>query len=376
MKEQLKILSFLIQKINDIENKDEYDLLMHQIKEELFNFFLDASKDSFITVVNLKVLKPIQDNTNVASQFIETKRSRSFRSTRLKMLSKRDFLVNLRNQILIDYKEQLKETETYKKFLIEKANDRFLILNPILDYPIEVFPLKSFEEILKKSYNASISYFEKQSLLNENYKNELFLFVNKIREELKRLANKLILLGKEKKECSNGDSDYFYCLYNEIQLLSLQSSYLNRLINKFESSHLFLKIFVTKKEIPLTVFGDRDMTKLEKLFFELEYFLDKSVKSEDILNVFTLDFQLIQKIDLKNGTTNDFAYLISEMNTYFIKEISDRKEYNQWWADRFTFNGVEKVKKAISTMRSNTKKGGIRQQVKTTRINAIVNVLR
>tara|TARA_B110000046_G_C13025139_1_gene413536 strand:+ start:8455 stop:9066 length:612 start_codon:yes stop_codon:yes gene_type:complete len=196
MKEQLKILSFLIQKINDIENKDEYDLLMHQIKEELFNFFLDASKDSFITVVNLKVLKPIQDNTNVASQFIETKRSRSFRSTRLKMLSKRDFLVNLRNQILIDYKEQLKETETYKKFLIEKANDRFLILNPILDYPIEVFPLKSFEEILKKSYNASISYFEKQSLLNENYKNELFLFANKIREELKRLANKLILLGK------------------------------------------------------------------------------------------------------------------------------------------------------------------------------------
>ncbi|WP_282073188.1 hypothetical protein [Polaribacter atrinae] len=417
MKEQLKKVSSLIEQIDDVKNKDDYNLIRNQIIEELLNVFLDASKGAFITAISLKVLKPIQDEINVAIHFIETKRSRSFRSERLKMLSRKDFLINLRNQILIGFKEQLKEVELYKEFLIGKANNRFLILNPTQDYPIEIFTSNRFDNILKEATNKVTSYFENQLLTMPTYKDELFLFDSRVDKciieneiEIEKINQYLIDKKEEQKEniksLSDTEKEYFYShpsekhnltstievnrigfidylfesqidfsYHNELEMLKMHITALEKLQNNLPQSYLFLKINKPKKETPLTVFGDREVSKLEDLFFELEYFLDTSIQVEDIVNVFSLNYETSKKIDLRNGTTNDFAYFINKIQPYFINEIADRKEYNQWWADRFTFNGVEKVKKAISTMRSNTKKGGIRQQVNTTRINSIVNVL-
>ena len=375
MKELLKKITSLIESIDYIENS-KYNSIKNQITEEVLNVFLEVSKDVFVTAINIKVLKPIQHKINMAINFSETKRSRSYRSERLKMLSKKDFLINLRNQLLIDYKEQFKELELYKEFLIEKANNRFLILNPTKDYPIEIFTRKQFENILKKSYLEIIAYFNNKQLANSNYKEEIFLFVsaskkklNEISERLKKLKS---LIGKRQNE----DVDSLFDLYEEVTLLKLQENYLVKLIKELENSYFFLKIYTPKKETPLTVFGNRDVNKLEQLYFELEEFLDKSVQLDDIINIFTLAYEPTKKIDLRNGTTNDFAYLINELHPFFLKDIAHRNHYNQWWADRFTINGVEKDKKAIIKIRSNTKNDLMRRQEKTTRLNSIVNVLK
>ncbi|WP_298782376.1 hypothetical protein [uncultured Polaribacter sp.] len=375
MKEQLKKVSSLIEKIDDVKNKDDYSLLENKIKEELLGILLDTSKGIFVTAINLKVLKPIQDKIKVAIHFIETKRSRSFRSERLKILSRKDFLINLRNQILIDYREQLKGLELYKEFLIEKANNRFLILNPTQDYPIEVFTHNQFENILKKSFVEIINYFNEQQLTNSNYKEEMFLFVGKVNRELKEITKRIDQLRKFIEKNQSKDMDIFD-LYQEIDLLNLQESYLLRIIKELESTHLFLKIHTPKKENPLTVFGDRDLNKLERLYFELEDFLEKSIQLEDITSIFTLNYEPTQKVNLRNGTINDFAYLINQMYPYFISDIAHRNKYNQWWADRFTINGVDKNKDAIVKMRSNTKKDVTRKQQNTARLNSIIDVLR
>ena len=66
---------------------------------------------------------------------------------------------------------------------------------------------------------------------------------------------------------------------------------------------------------------------------------------------------------------------MDKMQLFFVDEIGHRNYYNQWWADRFTFNGKEKTKKDISTMISNTKNDTSRKPQKATRINSIIDVL-
>lgn len=376
MNKYLKKISALIDEIDSIENADEYDLLSNQIKDELFNIFSTVSTDVFITTISIKVLKPIQEKLNVAINFIQTKRSRSYISKRPKILLKRDFLIDLRNQILIDYKEQLKETELYKDFVINEANSRFLILNPTKDYPIEIFTTKQFENVLKISFSEIINYFDESQLANSNYKDEIYLFVEKANRKLKELSNRIGYLKKVIDKNQSEDFDFLFDLHSEVKLLKLQETYLLNLIKEIENTHFFLKIYTPKKETPLTVFGGRDVNKLEQLYFELEHFLDKSTQVEDIINVFSLDYVPLQKINLQNGTLNDFAYLMDKMQPYFVVDIADRNYYNQWWADRFTFKGKEKTKKGISTIISNTKNDASRKPQKATRINSIVDVLK
>lgn len=419
MNNHLKKISALIDEIDSIENADEYNLLRNQIKDELFNVFSTVSKDVFITTISIKVLKPIQEKLNVAIKFIQTKRSRSYRSKRPKIVLKRDFLIDLRNQILIDYKEQLKETELYKDFVINEANSRFLILNPTQDYPIEIFTTKQLENILNDAKKRVVSYFEKQLITKQpTYKDELFLFDSQIIKCLKEKEIEIIninqrVINKEKEQkrdienLSDDEKEYFYShpskrreiasliktdrvgfidylldnetnfdISNELAMIKKHKIVLEELQNNLRKTHLFLKTYTPKKETPLTVFGDRDVNKLEQLYFELEHFLDKSTQVEDIINVFCVDYEPLQKINLQNGTLNDFAYLMDKMQPYFVVDIADRNYYNQWWADRFTFNGKEKTKNAVSTIISNTKNDASRKPQKTTRINSIVSVLK
>ena len=418
MKEQLKKVSSLIEQIDDVKNKDDYNLIRNQVIEELLNVFLDASKGTFITAISLKVLKPIQHKINVAIHFTETKRSGSFRNDRLKMLSRKDFLINLRNQILIDYKEQLKEVELYKEFLIGKANDRFLILNPTQDYPIEIFTSNQFDNILKEATNKVTSYFENQLITMPTYKDELFLFDSRVHKcikekesEIEKVNQYIIDKEEEQKEniknLSDTEKEYFYshpseksnltsileinridfidCLldneinfeiYNELEMLKKHKTALEKLQSNLHKSYLFLKINKPKKETSLTVFGDRDLNKLERLYFELEDFLEKSIELKDITNVFTLNYEPTKKVNLRNGTLNDFAYLMGEMKSFFINDIAHRNHYNQWWSDRFTFKGEEKSKTDVGRIISNTQKDVTRRQQNTIRLNSIIDVLR
>lgn len=376
MKENLKRILSLIQEIDKTEKREKFNLLKNRMTNEIFDFYTNASRDKFITVIKLKVLQPLQNSLTEASNFVETKKSRSFVDSRRKMLIKRDFLIDLRNQILIDYKEELNNLEHFKQYLIEKARNRFLILNPTQGYPIIDFTPRQLKSILKKSFDEVVDFFENKQLTNTNYKEELYSFVKKAKREINNISKELKLLKKKHTITKEEQIDILIDISQEIKLLSLHSDYLLKLTTELEKTHFFLKIYTPKEETPLTVFGDRNENKLEQLFFKLKVFLENTVEREDIVNVFSINFEVEHKINLVNGTLNDFAHLINEMMEHFTPEISNKANYNQWWADRFTFNGADKQKKGITTMRSNTKKDVTRKSQQTSKIDEIICVLK
>src|SRR5690606_25420988 len=65
----------------------------------------------------------------------------------------------------------------------------------------------------------------------------------------------------------------------------------------------------------------------------------------------------LKKVNLQNGTLNDFADLLNKLEPYFIPDLRNGNEYNIWWASRFLFNNVEKTPAQVSKFRSNTRRG-------------------
>jgi hypothetical protein len=122
------------------------------------------------------------------------------------------------------------------------------------------------------------------------------------------------------------------------------------------------------------VFGNCNFDKLKDLFEELSFFLDKDIKEVDFINVFTLNNKLpSKKINLINGGLSDFAFLIKKLQPFFVDQINDKNFYNEWWSDRFLFNGTEKTKKDISKIISALKAD--REAKFKVKINGIAKIL-
>lgn len=126
----------------------------------------------------------------------------------------------------------------------------------------------------------------------------------------------------------------------------------------------------------ITVFGDSNFEKVKELANSLITFdfVSMHLSIDDLIQVFTLnEDKPTIKINLTNGTLNDFGYLISQMKPFFIDSISNKANYSLWWSERFTFNSEPKNKKSVSNMVTAVKKD--RTSVKKETISKIIESL-
>ncbi|NQX84841.1 MAG: hypothetical protein HRT67_02870 [Flavobacteriaceae bacterium] len=203
--------------------------------------------------------------------------------------------------------------------------------------------------------------------------------------KLNSLIRKQTLIINELQKEVDKEKDYLldvlFDRQQEVTNHKIHKETLEKLLEQLYQTFYFLKTYEENRVIPLTVFGHRNYDAMQWFYQELKDFLENSTSYNHIIEVFSLENRNpISKIELVNGTLNDYAHLINELEPYFTKELRARSQYNQWWSDRFVFttNGnirVEKTKDAISTMRSNTRKDPSRKSSKRSKINQIVQTI-
>lgn len=106
-----------------------------------------------------------------------------------------------------------------------------------------------------------------------------------------------------------------------------------------------------------TVFGNHNYQVLHDMYDELKGLLPPNVSKSSFANTFLITDKPTDKIDFIGANISTFAYLIKNLHDHFTVDLRNKTIYNQWWADRFTFNGSERDKKGISTMCSAVRTG-------------------
>ena len=77
----------------------------------------------------------------------------------------------------------------------------------------------------------------------------------------------------------------------------------------------------------------------------------------------------------KKFTLSDYGYLISTLQEFFIESIKQNNtEYDNWWAERFKFESIDKSFKDIRKMKSNAKKDVSRKPKYKTEIDSLKDI--
>jgi hypothetical protein len=160
---------------------------------------------------------------------------------------------------------------------------------------------------------------------------------------------------------------------------STHEEILKDLNNKLVKNYSYLNYSGLISVSNITVFGNSNFEAIKQLINALKIhgFISTHLETNDFIQVFTLDENnLKSKINLTNGTLNDFGFLLLQMKPYFTDSINTKSNYSLWWSERFTFNTKNKDKKAVSNMISAITREGYRQPQKKNAIKQIVEILR
>lgn len=126
---------------------------------------------------------------------------------------------------------------------------------------------------------------------------------------------------------------------------------------KIEASNSVKEINTTIPELAPTVFGNYNYQLLYNMYEGLKDLLPPNITKDDFAKAFLATDKTPDKIDFIGANVSTFAYFITKLHPYFNTDLRNKSIYNQWWADRFSFNGSNRDKKGISNMCSALKKG-------------------
>jgi hypothetical protein len=370
MKQAVLNIEELIQELIKSDSKEKFDQLKSQLNEEILKLLLENSEkeDIFSTILIIKIFTPINEQIEYVKNNLP--RGRSGWSIRKEKEQKILYLQALTREISELYRKQLigkLDVEVIKKNL-QKTNG---ILEPLeeMEKIIEEISLDEFKHFLHQMYSQTAEYFNSRQLQTqelEQYKGELLSFIQKLRLKIYSLDSEIFKLNSqlydfEKKYEHDNQNDYYTDSINEITheiwAYEFHKEILKDLIDSLYKTHPFLKILETS-DIPLTVFGNRNYDFFLDFYTELKAFIDPYIVDFKIFKeAFTYNnVPPVKKINLQNGTLNDFADLLNKLESYFIPELKIGNEYNIWWASRFLFNNVEKTPEQVSKFRSNTRR--------------------
>ncbi|RXG33009.1 hypothetical protein [Leeuwenhoekiella marinoflava] len=128
---------------------------------------------------------------------------------------------------------------------------------------------------------------------------------------------------------------------------------------KFFNDHYQALRYELAKAVPYSPFGD-NLFYVKSLYQWLnEYLFDENINEFDFLLIFNPNYKgSFRKVNLNGYNLADYAYLIRELQNYFIPEIKAvTKTYYTWWSDRVTYNGSEKSLDDVSRLVSKINSG-------------------
>lgn len=347
------------------DNSDEVLKLISEM-------YIELDKDKFITVLNLKLFSVITERIKELNRL--NYKSRSGQLKENERLNGLTILNKLLNKVFIDYKAILKDNDYSKEKILERKNlNRDSVLYPISDvYPVEYLPSSLFKELLDENSSFTFQYFKNLFDTNDSIKklkSEIILFVDDLKNRLIEINRNIQRLAKS---MHINDVDLKHIVQIEIDNNHYHIVVLEKLMLRLIESYDFLKS-ESGLSNSISVFGGKDFDKLEKFYNKFKVFLEPHVSFKVFSKIFILGENSEMRLNLVNGTLNDFGYLIHTLQTYFTEEI--KKDYNQWWAENFTYNNSIKDKKGISTMKSNSIKDVSRRPSKLSTIKEIVETL-
>ncbi|WP_367755814.1 hypothetical protein AB3G33_02910 [Flavobacterium sp. WC2421] len=390
MKTEINKVKEVLQEILNSFDDEGLDNKISLLEEGVAEFFVANRENTnfFATFLNNFILKPIAKQIEILEAQLpsSSRTQKARREIQLKIIDRfKSLLIIFFN----DYHKYLQGFSEYDKFIKQntkkKAYKRDSLLSTSFGELLEFYSVQYFKKVVDTVFDNTFIYFKEifeDSKQIENSKQEILLFVKQLEETIDSL--RVIIANKESKldevlkeetpygtkeyEMENGElitvellDGYVSDIIERSDIImknKYQQTILKKLSDKLYSSFLFLQEFKPSKESPTTVFHSLKFEELNSFCEELRDFIGMQVKLETIKEVFTVGYPIDNpKINLINGTLNDFGFLISKMRPYFIDSIKTKSNYAQWWSERFTFNLIEKDKKNVSNMISNMEKG-------------------
>lgn len=375
------------------------------------NIYIEVDREKFITLLKLLFINPLKDffTANKLSQAgsisMLSKRSSTIIKTRNTTNDTIDSHItkeNIVDDIFVNYMNELIEDDFVSDWLSNKR-DQLINVRDENKQLLRAYPNNDYKTYLISCLSFVKEYFKKRSSYpnKDEYQTEIYLFIDDCNEAIDFLKGELteskkrvdeakkeiekpsktntITLSDGSKHFINTHETLKSCIKNNekgILNLNLHIDKIKVIEDYLYSNHTILKDKEAIVKLPKTVFGHTNLDETYNFYRELEFFLEDSTRDTDINRIFsTEEGKNIEKVNLVNGTLNDYGHLINEMNCYFLEEYGNKKVYNQWWADRFTFNDANKGKKAISTIRSNARKDISREAQYKTKIASIIDQL-
>lgn len=366
-------------------DSQKYKAYIEEIRDLLVFILLENDSLFGHVVSRFLLIKLYNHEANLAS-LIRWRRNPKFSEYQNKLKFTNTFI----DDIITEYEKPLSGTKALIMYRNSVQNKIESVLNPdSIHVPIEWTPTSIYNELLEEKKNEVILYFRNKLRTHPNsYQEELFHFMSILDRQIDQadksiyeLREKKILLAEKLKSDETEDNlEDFLGAENELKNTINHKKGITDLHSTLIDSHLVLKSYAKDESIPINVFGTANYDIMKKFYQELKAFLPKTVTQAQIFETFRVnDKAPHKKIELINGTLNDYAHLINELEQYFISPINGKSTYNQWWADRFMFNSnrgsKSKSADAISTMRSNTRKSDTRKPSKPNLIKNIVSTI-
>ena len=375
--------------------------------------FLEIDPIKFSVILSNKIVEPIVfriKEFEIKKKSLGT--SRSYYKERSEAKNALQALQSLLVIIFKTYSAFLKDDEYYKDYLQSKLQEITKLEKGLLEGNIEdssltsiMYPTYFDTDKVEGLSREVISYFSNLYLEPNNHeyvKNRILVLyqnlqdsigginksitintkqLNKTTKNLKSINDDQVVTINDDKE-SIVLKDYYLdsitSLSLELENLNAHKGILQDMFEALEEDYPFVSQLSVSFSDSMNVFGDSDFEKVKGLVNDFKHyeFVTFETTIEDLIDVFTINDSVPKrKINLTNGTLNDFAYLIIKLRPYFVDSISNGPNYAQWWSERFTFKLKDKNKKAVSNIMSAVNKNAERRPSKPQTIMKIVKNL-
>lgn len=404
-------IELLINAVKKQINPQSVDISNSEILNLIELNFYELDNPKFSTLLSSKLVKPIADKIEELQQI-----KNSLGSSRKNYKQRSTIILNINNlkdllrDVFKEYNNNLKEDEHFQQYKKEENEKYTLYQDEILKgnlddnllqsimYPtyFDVEKIQNLSSVIKEhlmslnldkdNYNfakdRTISFYNK----TKDSIDTIITTINKTNETLKQAEIKLNTIKEDEiyEDDENSITYNFYDyyqqnvidLYNSLENLNNHKTILIDLFQYLAKSYPYLADLGDFTPSKITVFGDSNFEVVKQLALELKEngFVSNQTTVNDLIEVFTSnEVKPKNKINLTNGTLNDFGYLLLKMKPFFNDSI--KTKYNEWWSERFLFNLKPKNKKSVSDMVSNIKTG-VRSPSKKQTLSKIVESLK
>lgn len=385
----------LLKTVDEKINTQSIDVSSSEILELIEHNFIELDTPKFNTILSNKVVKSIANKIKELEQIKNSLgSSRINHKQRIKISSNIHNLKGLLKDVFNEYKNNLKENELYQLYEKEEkeklSNYEDKLINGSLDENILesiLYPTYFDVEKILKLNNVIKEQVKSLNLEKDNYnyaKDRTTSFYNRTKDSISSISiaiektnttlkdaetklkkvNENEIYEDDENSISYNLYDYYHQnvidLYYNLDNLNKHKKILIDLFQDLAKSYSYLADLGSVPASKTTVFGDSNFEVVKQLALELkkEGLVSIQTTVNDLIEMFTLNIDKpTNKINLTNGTLNDFGYLISQMKPFFDDSINNSTNYSTWWSERFTFNSKDKNKKSVSNTVSEIEQG-------------------